>query len=124
MIRELEKQVGQAMAVMDKDTGKMLNYRQLLQHPRYRKERGISSANKFGRLANGVGGRIKKPTNTIRFIYEKEIPKLWKKDVTYGSFLCTVRPEKAEPNRTRFTVGGDKINYPGEVATPTAEMRW
>ena len=33
-----------------------------------------------------------------------------------------VRPEKAEQNRTRFTVGGDRINYPGEVATPTAEM--
>jgi hypothetical protein len=34
-----------------------------------------------------------------------------------------VRPEKIdEPNRTRFTAGGDKINYPGEVATPTAKM--
>ncbi len=36
--------------------------------------------------------------------------------------MCTVRPEKAEPNQTHFTVGGDRINYPGEVATPTAEM--
>jgi hypothetical protein len=44
------------------------------------------------------------------------------KDVTYGQFVCTVRPEKAEPNHTRFTVGGERINYPGEVATPTAEM--
>jgi len=44
------------------------------------------------------------------------------KDVTYGQFVCTVRPEKAEPNRTRFTVGGDRVNYPGAVATPTAEM--
>ena len=44
------------------------------------------------------------------------------KDVTYGQFVCTVRPEKAEPNQTRFTVGGDRINYPGEVTTPTAEM--
>ena len=33
-----------------------------------------------------------------------------------------MRPEKAEPNRTRFVVGGDRINYPGEVATPTADM--
>ena len=33
-----------------------------------------------------------------------------------------VRPEKAEQNRTRFTVGGNRINYPGEVVTPTAEM--
>jgi hypothetical protein len=44
------------------------------------------------------------------------------KDVTYGQFMCTVRPEKAEPNQTRFTVGGDRINYPGAVTTPTAEM--
>ncbi len=44
------------------------------------------------------------------------------KDVTYGQFVCTVQPKKAEPNRTRFTVGGDRINYPGKVATPTAEM--
>ena len=44
------------------------------------------------------------------------------KDVTYGQFVCTVQPEKAEPNQTRFTVGGDRINYPGKVATPTAEM--
>ena len=36
--------------------------------------------------------------------------------------MCTVRPEKAEPNRTWFTVGGDRFNYPGAVATPTAEM--
>ena len=33
---------------------------------------------------------------------------------------CDLR--KKEQNRTRFTVGGDRINYPGEVATPTAEM--
>ena len=44
------------------------------------------------------------------------------KDVTYGQFVCTVRPEKAEKNRTRYVIGGDRINYPGEVATPTAEM--
>ena len=44
------------------------------------------------------------------------------KDVTYGQFVCTVQPEKAEPNRMHFTVGGDRINYPGKVATQTAEM--
>ena len=30
--------------------------------------------------------------------------------------------KKTEKNCTCFTVGGDRINYPGEVATPTAEM--
>ena len=52
----------------------------------------------------------------------QDVPKERMKDVTYGQFVCMVRPEKAEQNRTRFVVGGDKINYPGEVATPTAEM--
>ena len=40
----------------------------------------------------------------------------------YGSFVCSVRPQKDEPNHTPFTVGGDRINYPGEVAMPTADM--
>ena len=31
-------------------------------------------------------------------------------------------PKKDEPNRTRFTAGGNRVNYPGEVATPTADM--
>ena len=29
---------------------------------------------------------------------------------------------KEKKNITRFTVGGDRIDYPGEVATPTADM--
>jgi len=44
------------------------------------------------------------------------------KDVTYGKFVCMIRPEKKETYRTWFVVGGNKINYPGKVATPTAEM--
>jgi hypothetical protein len=44
------------------------------------------------------------------------------KDVTYEKIVCTIRPEKKETHRTWFVVGGNKINYPGKVATPTAEM--
>ena len=58
----------------------------------------------------------------IKAIRKNDIPTDHRKDVTYGQFVCTVRPKKSEPNRTRFTVGGNRINYPGEVATPTAEM--
>ena len=110
------------MAVMDADTGKLLNYRQLMRSTKYREAWSLSSANKFGRVANGIGSRIKNPTNTIEFIFQHEVPTERLKDVTYGQFVCTVQPKKAEPNRTRFTVGGDRINYPGAVATPTAEM--
>ena len=121
-INRLENEVHKALAVLDKKSGKMLNYRQLMRHPDLKKEWSLSSANEFGRLANGVGGRIKNPTNTIKFIHKRDVPSHRLKDVTYGQFVCTVRPEKAEQNRTRYVIGGDRINYPGEVATPTAEM--
>jgi hypothetical protein len=57
------------MAVMDADTGKLLNYRQLMRSMKYREAWSLSSFNEFGRVANGIGGRIKKPTNTIEFIF-------------------------------------------------------
>lgn len=44
------------------------------------------------------------------------------KDVTYGSFVCTIRLEKDEKNRTRFVIGGDQINFTEDVATPAAKM--
>jgi hypothetical protein len=110
------------MAVMDKDMGKLLNYRQLMNSPKYKKVWSLSAANKFRRLANGIGGRIKNPTNTIEFISQHKILADRRKDVTYGQFVCLVRPKKAEPNKMRFTVGGHRINYPSEVATLTAEM--
>ena len=38
--------------------------------------------------------------------------------------MCSnVRPEKVnEPNRCKITIGGDRTNYPHEVATPTADL--
>jgi hypothetical protein len=58
-ITTLENEVHQAMAVMDKDTGKLLNYRQLMNSLKYKKAWSLPAANKFGQLANGFGGRIK-----------------------------------------------------------------
>jgi hypothetical protein len=74
-ISQLENKVPQAMAIMDADTGKLLNYCQLRQSTKYRDAWSLSLANKFGRLANGVGGHIKNPTNTIQFIHQHKIPK-------------------------------------------------
>jgi hypothetical protein len=121
-ITQLENEVQHDMAVMDADTGKLLNYRQLMRSTKCRQAWSLSSANKFGQLANGIGGRIKNPTNTIKFIFQHKVPTERMKDVTYGQFVCTVRSDKAEPNQIRFTIGGDRVNYPGKVATPTVKM--
>ena len=55
----------------------------------------------------------KQTTNTI-----------WKKKgyITYGRIVCDYRSEKADPNQTWITMGGDLINYPGDCGTPTADL--
>ncbi len=42
--------------------------------------------------------------------------------MTYGKFVCEYNPNKAEKERTRFTIGGGKKNYPGNCATPTGDL--
>ena len=36
--------------------------------------------------------------------------------------MCEVRPQKKDPNRTRITVAGSNIHFPGDVGTPTASL--
>jgi hypothetical protein len=110
--------------VRDDETGEYLNYRQLLRHPKHNAIWKTSSANEFGQLAQGVGGKESRviPTNTIFFIKPGQIPHDRRKDVTYGSFVCEVKSNKTETHRTRLTAGGNRINYPGDVGTPTADM--
>eukprot|EP00957_Ditylum_brightwellii_P055716 4221611-Ditylum_brightwellii.AAC.1 len=59
-------------------------------------------------------------TNTIKFITQNQVP--GNKNPTYARFVCDVCPQKAEKHRTWITVGGNLIEYPGEVHTPTADM--
>ena len=59
-------------------------------------------------------------TDTMFFIDENKIPKNRQRDVTYGRIVCDVREGKSEKNRIRLAVGGNIINYPGDVGTPTA----
>jgi hypothetical protein len=114
-------QVDTVHAVLDQETGELLEYRQLLKHPRFKDVWNRSSADEFGRLAQGVGGRVK-GTDTIRFIHKHEVPQDRFKDVTYIKFVCTIRTEKKDPYRTRATMGGNLINYPDDVGTPTANL--
>ena len=72
-------------------------------------------------MVQGVGGRVK-GTNTVFFIDKSEVPQERFRDVTYGKFVCSVHPEIEEKNRTQLTVGGNRINYPNKVSTPTADM--
>ncbi len=113
--------VEHANEIFDAETGHVLKYRKLISHPKYREAWMHSSANEFGRLAQGVGNRIK-GTDTIFFIHKYQVPQDRWKDVTYAKFVSELKPNKAEIHRTRLTVGGDKVHYPGDVGTPTADL--
>jgi hypothetical protein len=74
-----------------------------------------------GRLAQGVGSRVT-GTNTIFFIQKDQVPINRRKDVTYNSFGCELKPNKEEKHCTQLTAGGDRINYREDVGNLTADM--
>jgi hypothetical protein len=108
-----------ALAIIDPDTSVAMEYCHLMKGP-HKQAWQHSFANEFGRLAQGVGNRIK-GTNTIFFIRPYQIPEDRQGDVTYARICVNYRPQKEEKERTRLTVGGNKINYPGEVSTPMSD---
>lgn len=56
------------------------------------------------------------------FIRKEGVPSDRRRDVTYVNFVCNVGTEKAELNQTRATLGGNLMNYPHDVGTPTAGL--
>ena len=97
-----------------------MEYRDLVKDPTTKKVWTRSMANELGRLANGVGTRMKTGTETIKFIKKSQVPQ--GKTVTYARIVAELRPQKAEPERVRITVGGNLIDYPGDKSTPTTEI--
>ena len=79
-----------------------------------------STANEYGRLTQGI--RDVEGTDTMFFIPWTALPKDRRRDVTYYRPVCDIRPKKEEKFRVRITVGGDRVNYPGEVSTPTSDL--
>ncbi len=108
-------------AVLDMNTGKLLEMRHLLLNPKYKELWGKSYTTELGRLAQGIPG-ISKGTDTIVLIARDEIPFARLKDVTYGRVCINYRLEKDDPNCTRLTVGSNRVNFPGNCGTPTVDM--
>ena len=105
-----------AMTVYDEATGKMIDYKQLVNHSdkQTREAWQKSAAHEFGKLLKGVGKnedgtqRVK-GSDTFHFIKRQQVPS--GKKVTYARFCCDIRLQKDDINRTRLTVGGDRLQY-------------
>jgi hypothetical protein len=72
-------------------------------------------------LAQGQEGVVD-GTDALDFIHPDDVPTERRKDITYARICADYRPEKSDPNRIRITVGGNLVNYPGDVGTRTAVL--
>ena len=93
----------QANTVADEATGQLLEYRHLVRGPDAKIWKK-AFANDLGRLAQGVGTRMRTGTNTVFFVHPSKIPE--GKKVTYAKLVADLRPLKEETHRVRVTIGG------------------
>jgi hypothetical protein len=59
-------------------------------------------------------------TDTCFFVELTNIPK--NRKITYDKIVCDYEPHKKEKERVRLTVGGDRLDYSGDVTTSTADI--
>ncbi len=103
-----------AFAVLDGETGNLLEYRHLLKHPKYK--------DIWSKLFGTEIQRLATTTKTIAFMSKDMIPQNRCNDITYGRIVCNYRSKKKDPYCTRITMGGNLINYPDDCGTPTANL--
>jgi hypothetical protein len=99
-------------------TGKEMEYMAFMKDPVLQPLWKRGFGNKVGRLFQGI--RDIQGTNTCIFIELKNIPK--NRQITYGKIFCDYKPHKKGKERVRLAVGGDRLDYSGEVATSTADI--
>ena len=104
---------------MCEETGTALEYRHLKIGADSKLWLG-SASKEIGRLAQG-SATVKEGTNTMHFIHARDKPRGRK--TTYLNIVANIRPQKEDPYRIRFTVGRDRLDYPGPTATKTAKIQ-
>jgi hypothetical protein len=108
----------QANAVIQPVTGKEMEYTALMKDPRLQPLWTRGFGNECGRLFQGI--RDIPGTDTCFFIKLTNIQK--DRKITYGKIVCDYKPHKKEKERVRLTVGGDRLDYSGDVATSMADI--
>jgi hypothetical protein len=99
-------------------TGKEMEYTALMKDPQLKPLWTRGFGNECGRLFQGIQDIA--GTDTCFLIKLTDIPK--DRKITYGKIVCDYKPHKKEKERVRLTVGGDRLDYSGEVATSTADI--
>jgi hypothetical protein len=117
-----------ALSVLGPTTGNMLEHCQLQRDSWYKTTWDTLYSNQLGRLYQGIGSgeaSNSKPvagTNTFFCINYNDILSHKRKEICRTMVVCEVQPEKDDPNRTRISISGNRICYPGNVGTNTASL--
>jgi hypothetical protein len=101
------------------NNGKLLECWHLIANPTTCATWTYLYGNEIRRLAQEMPGQ-NTGTNTIHFIPWDRVPREQSKDVTYGLITCLIRIDK--PNQTRLVAGRDRVHYPSNTGTPTADL--
>jgi hypothetical protein len=103
-------------AVIHPVTGKEMEYMALMKDPRLQPLWKRGFGNECGRLFQGI--RDITGTDTCFFIKLTNVPK--DRNITYGKIVCDCKPHKKEKERIRLIMGGDRLNYSGDITTSTS----
>jgi hypothetical protein len=103
-----------AYAVLDDEAGDLLEYHHLMKHPKYKDIWTKSFGKEIRHLATTM--------ETIFFIRKEDIPSDRKGDETYARIVSDFHDRKKDKYRTRVTMGGNLVNFPGDCGTPTADL--
>ena len=105
--------------VVDPATEATLEYSALLQGPDAVAWEHATSL-EIGRLTQGCLPQMTSGSETMVFI-PQHTAKPKDRVATYLRIVAELKLNKAEKRRIRFTVGGDRLTYPGNVSTPTVK---
>jgi hypothetical protein len=107
-------------AVLHPASGKVIQYKDIMQHrtlgPKYK----TGFDNKLGRLCQGI--RDIQGTNTCFFVELSNIPKHRKPHMENLFAITNHKPNKTEKERVRLTVGGDRLDYTSKLATSISDI--
>ena len=79
----------------------------------------LATTREIGRCAQGMPGLVD-GTDTYFFMNHNEKPP--DRTVSYSTFVCDVKENKAEKHRVRTTFGNTNSDYNGPVSSPTADI--
>jgi hypothetical protein len=85
-----------------------------MKHPKYKGVWTKSFGTEICRLAT--------TTETKFFVRKENIPDDRKGNETYARIVCVYQGGKKDKYRTRITMGGNLVNFPGDCGTPTADL--